>query len=230
MVTIDNLYVSYGQNEVLKGLNLEVAEGTIHGLVGLNGSGKTTLLNTLYGLKKQDKGRVILNVPDNGKRQIGFLETQNYFYPRITGMEYLRLVSNRNPRFQIGNWNTLFDLPLQQLIDEYSTGMKKKLAMFGVISIDRPIMILDEPFNGIDLETVYKLKSLFLKLRQNGKTILITSHMLESLIGLCDRISYLNRGVIEFTLDRENFSELENKIFSLHQEKIDNQLKNLFDN
>jgi ABC-2 type transport system ATP-binding protein len=230
MLQIEDLVVSYGQHQVLKGLSLEITDATIHGLVGLNGSGKTTLLNTLYGIKKQEKGKVRLTHENDGKRQIGYLETQNYFYPRITGMEYLKLVSNQNPEFQIENWNELFELPLQQLIDEYSTGMKKKLAMFGVISLDRPVLILDEPFNGIDLETVYKLKSLFLKLRQQGKTILITSHILESLVALCDRVSYLNRGIIEFTLDRNNFGDLENRIFSLHQEKIDQQLQGLFGN
>jgi ABC-2 type transport system ATP-binding protein len=224
MIKTTALFVSYGSNEVLKGISMEVETKTIHGLVGLNGSGKTTLLNTLYGLKKADSGEIKVVSGGTNKSQIGYLETQNYFYPRITGMEYLRLISHQNRGFEIDRWNELVELPLFRLIDEYSTGMKKKLAMFGVISLNKPILILDEPFNGIDLETVYKIKSLLIKLREQGKTILITSHILESLTNLCDCISYLNRGLIEFTLGSEDFSNLETRIFSLHKEKIEQQL------
>lgn len=227
MIAIENLHVSYGQHCVLKGLSLNIRKASIHGLVGLNGSGKTTLLNTLYGMIKQVEGKVEIVDKAQSKLAIGYLETQNYFYPRITGSEYLSLVSSQTSNFDIERWNELFELPLKQLVDEYSTGMKKKLAMFGVISLDKPILILDEPFNGIDMETVYKLKNLLIKLKSQGKTILITSHILESLIGICDQISYLNNGSIEFTLDKDNYQEIEHKIFSLHQEKIDRQLDTL---
>jgi ABC-2 type transport system ATP-binding protein len=230
MLNITALNVSYGSHRVLKGISMEVESKTIHGLVGLNGSGKTTLLNTLYGIKKADSGNIKIASSSMGNLHIGYLETQNYFYPRITGMEYLRLISCRNEGFEIDRWNELFELPLSQLIDEYSTGMKKKLAMFGVISLNKPILMLDEPFNGIDLETVYKLKSLLLKLRDQGVTILITSHILESLTNLCDCISYLNRGIIDFTLGREEFDSLENQIFSLHKQKIESQLNGLLNN
>jgi ABC-2 type transport system ATP-binding protein len=229
MVQINDIHVSYGQHHVLEGLNLTIPDSGIHGLVGLNGSGKTTLLNTLYGIKSMHKGSISFSVTGKSPQLIGYLETQNYFYPRITAMEYLKLISNRNPAFAISKWNELFELPLDQLIDEYSTGMKKKLAMFGVLSLDRPFLILDEPFNGIDLETVYKLKSLYLKLKEQGKTILITSHILESLIPICDQISYLNRGIIEFTLDKEYFNTLEQRIFSIHRQKIDHQLSSIFE-
>jgi ABC-2 type transport system ATP-binding protein len=228
MIKIDNLFVDYGQHSVLKGLSLKIENATIHGLVGLNGSGKTTLLNTIYGIKKQTEGVVQIMGRERKRSLISYLETQNYFYPRITGKEYLKLISNKNPDFDINAWNDLFELPLKQLIDEYSTGMKKKLAMFGIISQNKIFLILDEPFNGIDLETVYKLKNLLQKLKLQGKTILITSHILESLIGLCDAISYLNNGKIEFTLDKDHFNEVEGRIFSLHQEKIDQQLDKLF--
>ena len=228
MIEVHDLHAGYGQHPVLKGVHLNIPESNIHGLVGLNGSGKTTFLNTLYGIKDFDKGDIKFSHSGRSSLLIGFLETQNYFYPRITGKEYLRLISNGNPDFSIDRWNELFELPLDQLIDEYSTGMKKKLAMFGVICLSRPILFLDEPFNGVDLETVYKLKSLFLKLKEQGKTILITSHILESLVPICDQISYLNNGVIEFTLDSDHFDGLEQKIFSLHRQRIDKQLNNLF--
>jgi len=228
MIKIDNLTVNYGKNNVLNGLCLELPENTIHGLVGLNGSGKTTLLNTIYGLKKKAVGTISYNDKDIKRGNIAFLETINFFYPRIKGKEYLDLFKTQNPKFDIDKWNTLFELPLNKLIDDYSTGMKKKLALMGIICLDREFLILDEPFNGVDLETVQKIKTLLLKLKTK-KTILMTSHILESLLPICDSISYLNNCTIEFTKKKKNFDEIENDIFAVHQDNLDKKIQELID-
>lgn len=226
MIKIDNLKVNYGNNNVLNELCLEIYDNTIHGLVGLNGSGKTTLLNTIYGLKSKALGTVQCNNEAIKRNNIAYLETINYFYPRITGKEYLDVFKTQNPNFDIDKWNTLFELPLNKLIDDYSTGMKKKLALMGIICLDREILILDEPFNGVDLETVQKIKTLLLKLKIK-KTIIITSHILESLLPICDSISYLNDGKIEFTKEKKNFNEIENEIFAVHQDNLDKTIQEL---
>ena len=226
MIKIDNLKVNYGNNNVLNELCLEISGNTIHGLVGLNGSGKTTLLNTIYGLKSKVLGTIKYKDEAIKRINIAFLETINYFYPRITGKEYLNIFNTQNPNFNIDNWNTLFELPLNKLIEDYSTGMKKKLALMGIICLDREVLILDEPFNGIDLETVQKIKTLLLKLKAK-KTIIITSHILESLLPICDSISYLNDGKIEFTKGKKNFNEIENEIFAVHQDNLDKKIQEL---
>ncbi len=226
MIKIDNLKVNYGNNNVLNELCLEISSNTIHGLVGLNGSGKTTLLNTIYGLKSKVLGTIQCNDEDIKRNDIAYLETINYFYPRITSKEYLNIFKTQNPIFDIDKWNTLFDLPLNKLIDDYSTGMKKKLALMGIICLNREVLILDEPFNGIDLETVQKIKTLLLKLKTK-KTIIITSHILESLLPICDSISYLNDGKIEFTKKKKNFNEIENDIFAMHQDSLDKKIQEL---
>jgi ABC-2 type transport system ATP-binding protein len=226
MIKIDNLKVNYGNNNVLNELCLEIPNNTIHGLVGLNGSGKTTLLNTIYGLKKKVAGTILYNDKDIKRGNIAFLETINFFYPRIKGKEYLDIFKTQNPNFDIEKWNTLFELPLNKLIDDYSTGMKKKLALMGIICLDREVLILDEPFNGVDLETVQKIKTLLLKLKPK-KTILITSHILESLLSICDLISYLNNGKMEFTKEKRNFDEIENDIFAVHQDNLDKKIQEL---
>jgi ABC-2 type transport system ATP-binding protein len=226
MIKIDNLKVNYGNNNVLNELCLEIPNNTIHGLVGLNGSGKTTLLNTIYGLKKKVAGTILYNDKDIKRGNIAFLETINFFYPRIKGKEYLDIFKTQNPNFDIKKWNTLFELPLNKLIDDYSTGMKKKLALMGIICLDREVLILDEPFNGVDLETVQKIKTLLLKLKPK-KTILITSHILESLLSICDLISYLNNGKMEFTKEKRNFDEIENDIFAVHQDNLDKKIQEL---
>lgn len=226
MIKIENLKVNYGNSNVLNELYLEISSNTIHGLVGLNGSGKTTLLNTIYGLKNKILGTIQYNDENIKRNTIAYLETTNYFYPRIKGNEYLNIFKTQNPDFDSDKWNTLFELPLNKLIDDYSTGMKKKLALMGIICLNRDVLILDEPFNGVDLETVQKIKTLLLKLKIK-KTIIITSHILESLLPICDSISYLNDGKIEFTKGKNNFNEIENEIFAMHQDNLDKKIQEL---
>lgn len=226
MINLHDLHIRYGKNHVIKGLNLKIMRHTVHGLVGLNGAGKTTLLNAIYGLKKMTKGEITCKSAAVRKKQIAYLETDNFFYPRITGMEYLRLFRTSNPAFDIGKWNELFELPLNKLIESYSNGMKKKLAIMGVLTLDREILMLDEPFNGLDLETVQKLKRLLTQMK-SSRTILVTSHILESLLGICDSISYLNGGAIQFTKEKGDFAGIEEEIFAMHQDKIDRQIKAL---
>ena len=153
MLTIKNLNLSFKENHVLKNLNLTIHKGVINGIVGLNGSGKTTLLNTICQHLKPQQGETLWENQPVNIQQIGYLETNNFFYNRMTGGEYLRFFQQKNTNFNLEEWNTLFDLPLNHYVTSYSTGMKKKLAFLGILSLNRPILILDEPFNGLDLET-----------------------------------------------------------------------------
>src|SRR5690606_1140889 len=132
------------------------------------GSGKTTLLSSLYGLKIPDSGSLTYWEKPLRRSDIGYLETSNFFYSRITGMEYLQLFTINNPAFSIDGWNKLFELPLNQFIENYSTGMKKKLAFLGIIALNKPVLILDEPFNGIDMETTQTLKLIIQALKKKS--------------------------------------------------------------
>jgi len=218
MILIKNLSVSYNKNKnVLENLSLQMQEGLIHGIVGLNGAGKTTLLNTIFGIKKQNKGEVLLNSEKLTKKSFSFLPTENYFYPNIIGQEYLNIFKNKD--FDVEKWNTLFKLPLDKIIETYSTGMKKKLALFGVLKTDKPILILDEPFNGLDIETVRIIRSVLLRLKDKGKTILITSHVIERLTNLCDFIHYLENRKIELSIKKDQFEKFENEIYKSIEEK-----------
>lgn len=204
MIIIENLSISYnGKQKVLDSLDLSMQDQLIHGIVGLNGTGKTTLLSVLFGLIKPDSGFIRYREEKLIKTRMSFLVTENYFYPMITGREYLSLF--RNSGFPADQWNMLFKLPLDDIIDTFSSGMKKKLAIMGVIKQDKPIMILDEPFNGLDMESCSMIRSLLLELKKKGKTILVTSHILETLTNLCDQIHYLEAGKIAFSLGREQF-------------------------
>ncbi len=221
MISIRDLDISYdGEIKVLDALNLELAESSIHGIVGLNGSGKTTLLNSIYGLQKINQGNISRNGELITKKHISYLVTENYFYSNITGSEYLSLFKNES--FEINKWNELFSLPLNDIIDTYSTGMKKKLAIMGILKQNKLIMILDEPFNGLDIETSRIIRSVLLKLKEKGKTVIITSHIIETLTNLCDQIHYLEKGKIQFSKGKSEFTEFENQIFeSIENKNID---------
>ncbi len=226
MIIIKNLVVSYdkGQN-VIDSLDLMLSDKTINGIVGLNGAGKTTLLNSFYGLKRIDSGDIKYNDKRINKKEMSFLVTENYFYSNITGREYLSLF--KNSLYDVDKWNQLFLLPLDIIVDDYSSGMKKKLALMGILKQDKPIMILDEPFNGLDIETCRIIRQILLKLKERGKTIIITSHIIETLTNLCDYIHYLEKGKIKYSKDKNNFKEFEQEIFASIENKNEKLLKEL---
>lgn len=212
MLTIKDLHMSYSKKtEVLKGLSLSMEEGEIHGLAGLNGSGKTTLLNSLYGFIRPDRGIVLLGDYPLQRKDIAYLEAENYFYTYMTGREYLNLFPS-NDGFGIDGWQQLFSLPFDDITESYSTGMRKKLALLAVLKQDKPVMILDEPFNGLDLESTHLLDMILAKLRGKGKTILITSHIYESLTSCCSYIHYLADGIIARSYKKEEFPLLQEEL------------------
>jgi ABC-2 type transport system ATP-binding protein len=226
MITIKDLNISYNSgNKVIDSLCLSLMENTIHGIVGLNGAGKTTLLNAIFGLKKIESGKIACDGAKITKKDIAYLLTENFFYSNITGREYLGLFKNK--LFNTDKWNELFLLPLDQIVDSYSTGMKKKLALLVLLKQDKSIMILDEPFNGLDIETCRIMRSVLLRLKEKEKTIIITSHIIETLTNLCDHIHYLEKGRITHSYDKQDFAEFERNLFESIENKNINLIKDL---
>ena len=149
-IRISNLTKKYGGQTALNNISFEVSTGEVAGFLGTNGAGKTTFFNAIFGLKRVLQGKILYNNKPLPKKELAYLQAENFFYSNITGREYLSLF--RNPDFDANQWNQLFTLPLDQIIDEYYTGMKKKLALLGVIKQNKPVVVLDEPFNGLDIE------------------------------------------------------------------------------
>lgn len=231
MLEVKGLTVSYEKGAtVIENLQLVLEPGKIHGIVGLNGSGKTSLLNAMYGLIPKKNGAISWNSQPATSQQMAYLETHNFFYAKITGQEYLQLFQLKNPQFDINQWNNVFELPLQKLVENYSTGMKKKLAFLGVLALNRPVLILDEPYNGVDLESYTKMQTILQKLAQQGKAILITSHIFESLTSVCDQISFLQNKKIERMFVKEEFDQLAQEVFSLLDQQSSHLINNLLDN
>ena len=225
MISISKLTLAYDDHVVIDQLELSIEKGLIHGLVGMNGSGKTTLLRTLHGLNQPKTGTVLFDGKPLNKKLLSFLPTENYFYPNITGREYLALFESID--FKTDQWNELFRLPLDQVIDSYSTGMKKKLAILGIIKEDKPILILDEPFNGLDLETGRVLNDIILQLKSRHKTILITSHILDTLMELCDKIHYLESATMMTSIESGQFDSFKNDLYQRLTQKTKDKIDTL---
>lgn len=216
MLEIKDLFLSYNQKDkVLENLNLKLAAGQVHGLVGVNGSGKTSLLKTISGEISFFEGNILWHQQAISYKEVAFLETQNYFYHYLTAREYLQIFQTYHKKFDIDALNAVFLLPLNEQIETYSTGMKKKLAFMAILSQDKPFIILDEPFNGIDIEGSFAFRKMVQFLKEKGKTLLVTSHIFESLTTICDHIHYLADKKIVKSYPKEAFDDLQRDIFHL---------------
>lgn len=206
MLEIKNLSVSFKDKNVLQDLNLEIEEGKILGILGKNGAGKTTFFESLYQSQKYN-GEILWQAKKILRENISYLETENYFYPYITGREYLSYFANEKLPKTI-ELAEKFQLPLEKYVQYYSSGMKKKLALIGMLMLDKPINILDEPFNGVDFEGVHLLYDIIRELKQSNKLVIISSHIIETLFHTCDRIVTLENGKISNIFEKENFDKL----------------------
>lgn len=223
MISIRNLTVKFSDNIVLNGISTNFLQHQIYGIVGLNGAGKTTFFNTLSGNIKPDNGMIDYMGKTITKKDIGYLETVNYFYSKITGHEYLKIFKQTNSNFDLTSLQIFLKLPLDDLIETYSTGMKKKLALLGFLKKDKPFYLLDEPFNGLDLETNKILELIITALKEKHKTVFVSSHIIEPLLTICDEIRILENGQFSKTFRRDEFYKIEQELFG----KLKEQAKNV---
>lgn len=213
MISIKNLSVCFNKHEVLKNISINFEPGLIHGIVGLNGAGKTTFFNVLAKMLKPDSGSITQNDIALAIKDTAYLETNNYFFSRITGGEYLKIFKQTNEAFDLTVLQEYFKLPLDELIENYSTGMKKKLALLAVLKQGKSIFILDEPFNGLDLETNKVLEIIIALLKQKQKTVFVSSHIIDPLLTTCNKIHLLQAGVFIKTYEKEEFIKIEEELF-----------------
>ncbi len=198
----------YGSKAALQGLDLEVPLGSFFGFLGPNGAGKTTTIQILTGLLPPTGGEVdVLGMPiptelNAVKRSIGVVPDESILFDRLTGFEFLEFVARMYglPRAVAATRSRelmkLFELEAGSptLIAGYSKGMKKRLALAGAL-IHRPrLFLLDEPFEGVDPLGARVMKEILIEQVRQGATVFITSHVLEVVERLCDRVAIIDRG------------------------------------
>lgn len=208
MIQIENLQKSYGSKSVLKNINITFEPGKVYGIVGENGAGKTTLFRCIAGLEMH-QGTINSN-PSPLKNHLGLLVTDPYFFPKITGLEYLKFMCHAR-KLSLHDWETknIFELPLNEYAETYSTGMKKKLALLGILLQENHYFILDEPFNGVDIQSNLIITDIIHQLKALNKTIILSSHIFSTLSDNCDEIHVLKDGTFAQRVTKEDFKKLE---------------------
>lgn len=219
MISIHDLALSFDSKEVLHIPSYTFETGKTHGIIGMNGAGKTTFFNVISTFLKPQQGIIKDNNGPVKRADIAYLETHNFFYSNITGREYLAIFPASNSSFNLDKMNELFGLPLDEIIETYSTGMKKKIALLAILKQDKPVYILDEPFNGLDLETNRLLEITLEQLKSKNKTIFISSHILSPLTSTCDAIHLLQGGAFQRMFLKDEFDAIDAALFGNYDEK-----------
>jgi len=219
MLKINNLQKLYQQNLVLDRLNLTIEKGQIYGLLGANGTGKTTTINCICGLLDWDRGEIIFNdQPLTKKNQllIGICPQENLLYQSLTCQDNLaffaRLYGINKQHLQSRiDWCLKAVNLLDQrnmIVEKLSGGMQRRLNI-AVSLIHQPqLLILDEPTTGLDIESRFQMWQLIEFLKTEGMTILLTSHLLDEVEKLCQKIGILKRGKIMIEDSLENLKKL----------------------
>jgi ABC-2 type transport system ATP-binding protein len=211
MIKINDLSKVFGDKEVLKNVSMEFSKGNVYGIVGENGAGKTTLFRCIAGLECYS-GEIISDVTPL-KNHLGLLLTDPFFFSMITGREYIRLLCNARGKTNLDiDSKNIFDLPLNQYASTYSTGMKKKLAITAILLQENEYFILDEPFNGVDIQSNIILTEIILKLKELNKIVIISSHIFSTLSETCDEIHLLRKGEQIKSVQKSGFKNLEQEM------------------
>ena len=202
-IEIQNVNKKFKNNMVLQNINLTLHGGKVYGLKGRNGSGKSVLLKILCGFYRPTKGNIFYNeksLQDSSIRIRALIEKPTFF-PYLSGFENLQLLAKLE--HLIDNQRILQSLELVGLSNDkdknfskYSLGMKQKLGIAQAIMEPSDLLILDEPFNGIDVQSVQVLKKHIKELSNNDKIIIVTSHIQDDLAELCDEIIEIENGKI----------------------------------
>lgn len=211
ILEIKDLYKSYGDKEVLKGLSLEVHEGEVFGLIGKNGIGKSTTIDCLVGSKTFNSGDItidgcsITKEPLLAKKKIGYVSSEPCLYEIMTGREYLTFIGsiyNLNQNIFENNLKILlkkFNLTEEDLeykTGTYSHGMKQKLCLIASLIHNPKVWVLDEPTVGLDVMVYKNLVGVMREFASHGRTVFVTSHNLDMVSQICDRVAIVNNGVV----------------------------------
>ncbi len=208
MLYIRNLTKTYGEKRAVDDLSLHIAPGEIYGFIGHNGAGKTTTLKSVAGILQFDTGEITIgglslhDDPIGCKRQLAYIPDNPDLYDYMTGIRFLDFVADifgvdtAVRRERIEKYAALFELSgdLSQPISAYSHGMKQKLAIIAAWLHNPGLIIMDEPFVGLDPKASHLLKGMMREVCTNGGAIFFSTHVLEVAEKLCDKVAIIKNG------------------------------------
>ena len=222
MLELKEITKKYNNIPVVKKVNFKICPGEILGYLGPNGAGKTTTVKMLAGLLDPNGGKIYFDGRDITddmiayKKKIGYIPEQNEIYTHLTGLEYLQLVGRLREipeKILNGKINGLMEqfslsLDMHLPISSYSKGMTQKILISAALLHNPEILLFDEPLSGLDVATTLVFKDILTHLARMGKIILYSSHILDVVEKICDRVIIINKGVIAADDSIENLSRL----------------------
>ena len=210
MIEIQDCTKKYGELTAVNKLSLKVDKSEIFGLLGPNGAGKSTAIKMMVGLLKPDAGSIkiggydITGDPVNAKKILAYIPEKSYIYEKLTAWEYLTFISGLyNLEEDVFGKNAEEYLKIfglyewkDEITGNFSLGMKQRLVLTSSFMRNPKVLILDEPHNGLDPKGVRLLKDILFRLRDEGMTILLSTHIIALAEQICDRIAIINKGSI----------------------------------
>ncbi len=208
MLKIEHLTKIYGKKKAVDDLSLHIRGGEIYGFIGHNGAGKTTTIKACCGILQQDSGEIFVDGismrrdPLACKAKLAYIPDNPDLYDYMTGIQYLNFVADifsvgqQERQDRIRQFSQMFELTndLAQPVSAYSHGMKQKLAIISALIHEPRLMILDEPFVGLDPSASHLLKTLMRDICQRGGAIFFSTHVLEVAEKLCDKVAIIQNG------------------------------------
>ncbi|MEE0742173.1 MAG: ABC transporter ATP-binding protein [Emergencia sp.] len=208
MLKIEHLTKIYGEKKAVDDLTLHIQKGEIFGFIGHNGAGKTTTIKSCCGILRFDEGEILVDgvsVKENPmacKKEIAYIPDNPDLYEFLSGIKYLNFIGDvyqvpaEERQARIREYGDLFEITkdLAQPISAYSHGMKQKLAIIAALIHQPKLMIMDEPFVGLDPKAAHLLKQLMRKLCDEGGAIFFSTHVLEVAEKLCDKVAIIKGG------------------------------------
>lgn len=203
-IVIEKVNKTYKNGKkALHNMTLSIDENTVFGLVGPNGAGKSTLIKSILGLVAVDSGKILINGKENVIKNIGYMPEETFLFEFLTGLDYLTLIAKlRDVPMEklmdlIIEMKDLLELPdLSQFVSTYSKGNKEKLLFLSSIVHKPDILILDEPFTGLDPVVIQNVKKFIVEYAKQGRTVILSTHILEMVSEICNKIAVICNGRI----------------------------------